>query len=136
MARRHLRKDVKRVFREEASASLVPATFLVFGALDLVPVPTDIGYLYVTKWLDANRTRLSDRKFWAVQLANYFGWDAAWYLSLFLVTYFSGKNANQKVLLALGLISSGAIATLVWRAATGNGRATRTLPPPPQPEAA
>src|SRR6266511_2548845 len=104
MARRHLRKDVKRLFREEASASLVPATFLVFGALDLVPVPTDIGYVYMEKWLDANRSRLTDRKFWALQLVNYFGWDAAWYLSLFVVTYFTGRNASQKLILATGLI--------------------------------
>jgi hypothetical protein len=132
MARRHLRKDVKRLFREEASASLVPATFLVFGALDLVPVPTDIGYVYTTKWLDQNRARLSDRKFWALQLVNYFGWDAAWYLSLFLVTYFSGKNANQKLLLGVGLISSGAIATIVWRAMSGHGQVQRVLPTPPE----
>lgn len=128
VARRPLRKDVRRLFAAEAGASLVPATFLVFGALDLVPVPTDVGYFYVTKWLDEHRSELSERKFWALQLANYFGWDAAWYLSLFAVTYFSGKNANQKLLLGAGLITTGAIATIVWRAATGHGQAVR-LPP-------
>jgi hypothetical protein len=132
MARRHLRKDVKRLFREEASASLVPATFLVFGALDLVPVPTDIGYLYTEKWLNENRARFSDRKFVALTFANYMGWDAAWYLSLFVVTYFSGKNANQKILLATGLISTGAIATILWRASTGHGHVPRVFPPPPE----
>jgi len=118
VARRPLKKDVKRLLREEASASLVPATFLVFGLLDLVPVPTDIGYVYTEKWLDEHRSQLSDRKFWALQLVNYFGWDAAWYLSLFLVTYFSGRNANQKLLLGAGLISAGALATVLWRSAT------------------
>ena len=116
MARRgKLIGDVKHVLAHERAASLVPATFLAVGILDLIPVPTDVGYFYVQRWLNANSDRLSATKRWAIQSANYYLWDTAWYLSLFALTYFGGKSVRQKALIGIGAVTTGLLATLVWK---------------------
>lgn len=108
-------RDMKELMRQEQGATLVPAAFLLFGLLDAVPIPTDMGYFYVQKWLDEHRDELTDRNFWFYQYLNYYGWDVAWYLALFAATYFGGKTIGQKAGIGLGVISLGAIGVELWK---------------------
>lgn len=111
---------------------MIPASFLVVAVLDALPVPTDAGYFYVQKWLDDHRDDLSDRAFWFYTLVNYYGWDVAWYLSGFAVTYFFGKTLTQKALIAVGLISGGAIVAELVRF-SGTTRQRHGNPVQPRP---
>lgn len=108
-------EGVKEILRLEQGATAVPAAFLLFGVLDAVPIPTDVGYFYTQKWLDAHRDSLSDHKFWFYQYLNYYGWDVAWYMALFMVTYFTGKTVGQKLLTALTVVSIGSIGVEIWK---------------------
>lgn len=114
--RRDLLSDVKRVVKQDHASSLIPATFLVVGLLDLIPIPTDAGYFYVQRWLECNRSRLTKKQLWMAQYANYYGWDATWYLSLFALTYFGGNSMRKKLYIGGAAISIGALATLFWKA--------------------
>jgi hypothetical protein len=107
-------QQIKDAFSTPEGKALVPATFLAFGLLDAVPIPTDIGFFYTEKWLQDNRDKLSPRKFWLLQYFNYYGWDVAWYLSLFLITYYGGEDVEDKLKIGAALISSGAIVTMLW----------------------
>lgn len=113
--RRKLAQDIKSVLKQEHSASLIPATFLVMALLDAVPVPTDVGYFYVQRWLEENRDKISPKKRWIIQYANYYGWDMTWYGSLFLLTYFGGRSAKEKLILGAGALTAGVLATMYWK---------------------
>lgn len=108
-------KDVKEIFKQEQSANLIPAAFLVFGLLDAVPIPTDAGYFATQRWLQINKDRLTSREFWFYQYVNYYGWDVSWYLALFMVTYFTGKTVGQKAVIGLSVISLGAIVAEIMK---------------------
>lgn len=112
---RGLLADIKRAFARPEAKALVPATFLAFGLLDAVPIPTDIGYFYTEKWLQDNKDKLSPSTFWLIEYFNYYGWDVAWYLSLFLITYYGGVTSTDKLHIGLWLVSTGVISTLLWR---------------------
>jgi hypothetical protein len=101
--------DVKWILKQEQAASLIPAAFLAFGLLDAVPIPTDAGYFWGQKWLDDHRDQLSEHKFWILSYLNYYGWDVAWYMGLFALTYFTGRTVGQKAMIGLGVVSLGAI---------------------------
>lgn len=106
---------------------------MVFGLLDAVPIPTDAGYFATQKWLSENKDKLTDRQFWFYQYLNYYGWDVAWYLSLFAVTYFTGKTVGQKAMIGLSVISLGAIIAEVIRFSHHGETERRSLPTPSTP---
>jgi len=112
---RHLSRDVKQALKSEHGASLVPAAFLAFAVLDAIPTPTDVGYFYSEKWLDERKAQMSPGKFWTLKYVNYYGWDVLWYLSLFAVTYWGGKNVQQKLKLGAWVMGTGAVATVLWK---------------------
>ena len=116
MARkRNLLRDVKKVLKHENSASLVPATFFAMALLDAVPVPTDVGYFYVQKWLDENRDRMTPLRRKVISYLNYYGWDVTWYGGLGLFTYFLGHSVKEKLILGAGVLSTGVLLTLWWK---------------------
>ena len=121
--------DVKFVLKQEQAANLVPAAFLVFGILDAVPIPTDAGYFAVQNWLNKNKEHLSSRQFWFYQALNYYSWDVAWYMSLFLATYFGGKTVGQKATIGIAIISFGAIVAEIL---SFSGHDPKAMPEPQQ----
>lgn len=124
--RRNLFRDVRHVLQHEASSSLVPATFLAMAVLDAIPVPTDVGYFYVQRWLDEHRNEMSTRKRKVLTYVNYYGWDVTWYGGLGLLTYFLGHSVKEKLVLGAGVLSTGVLATLWWKSQHPNA----TLPSP------
>ena len=108
-------KEVKKTFKQESSKAIIPAAFLAFAFLDVIPTPTDIGYFYVEKYL---KDHPDIPNYWVYQALNYYGWDVLWYLSLFGITYFAGKTVWNKVGLGVGVVSAGALAWLLWRLST------------------
>jgi hypothetical protein len=132
--RRGLWQDVRTALAQEEGRSLIPAAFLAIAILDAIPTPTDVGYFYSEKWLVENRRRLSPLRFWALKTANYYGWDITWYLFLFSVTRYLGKSVEHQTTLGLGLVSTGAIAAVIWRAvvpeAARHGKRRLALPAP------
>ncbi len=124
--RRSLLRDVKKVLKHEGSSSLVPATFLAMAVLDAVPVPTDVGYFYVQKWLDENRDKITPRRRKVLTYVNYYGWDVTWYGGLGLLTYLLGHSVKEKLVLGAGVLSTGVLITLWWKHQHPNA----TLPSP------
>lgn len=122
--------DVRYVFKQERAANLIPAAFLAFGLLDAVPIPTDAGFFAVQNWLVKNKEQLSNREFWFYQYLNYYGWDVAWYMSLFAATYFGGKTVGQKATIGIALISIGAIVAEIL---AFSGHDPKALPAAPAP---
>lgn len=111
--------DVHRAIVKEDNSSLVPAAFIAIGLMDAIPIPTDIGYFYVQRWLEKNRNSLSKKQRWLVQYFNYYGWDFTFYTSVGLITYYSGKNVREKLIIGGGLVTVGALATLLWKLTSG-----------------
>lgn len=124
-----LKTDVQKAFAREEGSALLPAAFLAFGLLDAVPIPTDIGYFYTEKWLQEHKDELSSREFWLAQYLNYYGWDVAWYLSLFAVTYYGGRTVSKRMQLGVGMITTGALVTVLWRFSQAAKNARKKLPP-------
>lgn len=114
--------DVRRAILKEGNSSLVPAAFIAIGLMDAIPIPTDIGYFYVQRWLEKNRHRLSSKQRWAVQYFNYYGWDFTFYTSVGFITYYGGKNVREKLILGGGIITAGALATLLWKITSGSSQ--------------
>jgi hypothetical protein len=104
-------REFEKLLKQEA---FVPATFLTVAALDVIPTPADIGYFKTEEWLLRNKDRLAD-KYYLYKALNYYGWDVAWYVSLFSATYFLGKDVPSRLKIGLGAISGGAIAYLLWK---------------------
>jgi hypothetical protein len=123
--------DVHRLIVQEGNASLIPAGFIAVGILDLIPIPTDIGYFYVQHWLEQNQDKLTVGQRRLVKWANYYGWDFTWYTSVGLFTYYAGKNVREKLILGVGAITAGALATLLWK--LKSAEKIELTPPPEAP---
>lgn len=108
-------RDVHRAIIKEGNSSLVPAVFIAIGLMDAIPIPTDIGYFYVQRWLEKNRDKLSRGQRLAAQYFNYYGWDFTFYTSVGVITYYSGKNVREKLIIGGSVVAVGAIATLMWK---------------------
>jgi len=98
--------------KQKSSSVIIPTTFLAIAALDAIPTPTDIGYFYTERWL---QTQQDNPNYWLYKTANYYGWDIVWYITLFGVTYTTGKTVSDKLKVGIGVISLGAIAYLLWK---------------------
>jgi len=102
--------EIQRAFKKEP----VSATFLTFGLLDLLPVPTDIGYFYTQAYLEKHRAEMSEFKYKALEGVNYFGWDALWYLTIAGFTYSYGEDTADKIHLGGAIVASGALVAALW----------------------
>jgi hypothetical protein len=89
--------DLRELAASRQGASLVPAALLGVAVLDAIPTPTDIGY------------------FWGEAALNYYGWDVAWYLTLFGATSAAGQTFAERVRVGGGVIAAGAIASMLYR---------------------
>lgn len=107
--------DVHRAIVKEGNSSLVPAAFIAIGLMDAIPIPTDIGYFYVQQWLEKNRDKLTKGQRLAVKYFNYYGWDFTFYTSVGVITYYTGKNVREKLIIGGGVVAVGALATLFWK---------------------
>ena len=107
--------DLRELAASRQGASLVPAALLGVAVLDAIPTPTDIGYFWGEAALKRNSDRLSPRSYWALQALNYYGWDVAWYLTLFGVTSAAGQTFAERVRVGGGVIAAGAIASMLYR---------------------
>lgn len=124
--------QLKKMQKQEGSEALVPATFLVIAALDAIPHPGDIGYFYTEKWLLENKSKMPANKWWAYKALNYYGWDVAWYIALFGLTYYGGKNVNQKIKLGIGAVSAGLLAHFIFKQSQKRKQAAGYIPRRPQ----
>ena len=107
--------DLKTIAASRQGASLIPAALLGVAVLDAIPTPTDIGYFWGEAALKRREDELSPRAYWMLQALNYYGWDVAWYLSLFGLTATAGPTFADRVGVGGGVIAAGAIASMLYR---------------------
>lgn len=112
---RSLFSDVRALGQTREGASLVPAAFLGMAVFDAIPTPTDAGFFWGENWLKENGKTLSPRTYWAAQIANYYGWDIAWYTTLFTATTFGGTTFAERARVGAGIAGTGALASLLWK---------------------
>lgn len=103
------------ISKQKSSSVLIPSTFLAIAVLDAIPTPTDIGYFYTERWLQGKE---NEQNYWLYKTLNYYGWDVLWYTTLFGITYTTGRTVSDKVKVGVGVISLGAIASLLWKYTT------------------
>jgi hypothetical protein len=108
-------EQISKLGKSKESGVIVPATFLAIAVLDVIPTPTDIGYFYTEKWLQQNQ---NNPNYWIYKTVNYYGWDVLWYVTLFGVTYLSGKTISDKMKAGVGVVSLGAITYMLWKFST------------------
>jgi hypothetical protein len=99
------------VSKGKCGSLIVPSAFLALAVLDAIPMPTDIGYFYTERWLQGKE---NEPNYWLYKTLNYYGWDVVWYVTLFGVTYATGKTTIDKLTIGAGLVSIGAITYLLW----------------------
>jgi hypothetical protein len=103
------------VSAELSKSDMVPTVFLAAAVLDAVPTPTDIGHFAVQKWLSDHKSDLSGGTYWAIDAANYYVWDIAWYLGLYAATKYGGTTFRERVEIGAGLMGTGVVANLLWQ---------------------
>lgn len=128
--KRGLWRDVRRALNEESGRSIVPAAFLAFAVLDMIPTPTDIGYFRTQQWLAEHGHELTPGQRRAAEVANYYGWDVLWYLSLFGITYTWGTDAWHQLKLGAAVVGTGGVIAL----ASGAGGPRPNASPWPTPD--
>jgi len=126
---RTLTSDVQALAARPEGASLVPAAFLGIAVLDAIPTPTDIGFFWGENWLKEKGSTLSPRAYWAAQVANYYGWDVAWYTSLFAATSLGGTTFRQRAQVGASVVGLGALTALLWRYSHPDTPKRRPRPP-------
>lgn len=118
--------DVQKLASQEEGASLVPAAFLGIAILDAIPTPTDIGFFWGENYLKKHGAKLKPRVYWASQVINYYGWDVAWYTTLFAATSLGGTTFRQRFQVGATVVGAGALIALLWRYANPDVPKRRT----------
>lgn len=112
---KEFKKELKKMWDTEGSESIVPATFLAIAIADCIPHLGDVMYFYSDKWLVDNKPKLKPQAYSVMKTINYYGWDVAWYLSLFAVSFYGGKNIREKFKLVAAVMGAGFIAHYIWK---------------------
>ena len=86
-------------------------------ASDLIPTPADAFYFNYqrTNKQKLEENKITPKQYWQKDALGYYGFNAFWWTSVLGISYFLGKDFNQKRNLMIGVIAGGVVITVLHK---------------------
>jgi hypothetical protein len=84
--------------------------FLLGAAIgNLLPLPTDIVYIWLSHWLATNGPNIPSWQYWSIFAVGYYGLPSIWFFFLIVVTLSFDFEIEKRFLVLITLFSIGSV---------------------------
>ena len=107
--------DAKQAFSGKHGIGALYLTGIVFILHDIIPTPMDAWYFSYERKLRTQfeSKEITPKQYWRRKALAYYGSDATWYSFILLSTLLIKGNVKKKLLIAMGLIGTGAVFSVI-----------------------